>query len=219
MMCMIIGRPKPEIVYTDIAVDNTNATTHTYSGVALGAEKPGRLILVSVADGAVTTAVTVAGVSATLVDSFSGFRNISLWAAVVPTGATGTIVVTQASATFRIFIGVAAAYNLRSTTPIDTATDESNTINTLTVSVNTLANGIAFGATCLGSNVAGPNATWSGLTEDAQLNGPLNGLGDPLDCFSVASLNTTTAQTPRPITATWNLDPIFAKVAIAASFA
>ncbi len=211
MMCMIIGRPKPEIVYTDIAVDNTNATTHTYSGVALGAEKPGRLILVSVANGDVTTAVTVDGVSATLVGSYSGFRNISLWAAVVPTGTTGTIVVTQASATFRIFIGVAAAYNLKSTTPIDTATDESNTINTLTVSVNTQVNGVAFGASLLGTVDPGPDAAWSGLVEGGELTST--------DCFSVASLNTTTAQTPRPITATWNLDPIFAKVAIAASFA
>lgn len=210
MMCMIIGRPKPAIVYTDIAVDNTTTATHTYSGISLGDAASGRLILVAVANGDVTTAVTVAGISASLVDSYGGFRNISLWSAVVPIGTSGTVVVTQAAATFRIFIGVAAAYNLRSTTPIDTATDESNTSNTITVSVNTQENGVAFGATLLGTVDPGPDASWSGLVEGGQITST--------DCFSVASLNTATAQTPRPITATWNLDPIFVKVAIAASF-
>lgn len=212
-MCVIIGKPKPSIVWTDGAVDGTSTATHTYTGISLGAAAAGRAILVGVAGGASTTAVTVAATPATQIVASSGFANISIWLAVVEAGTSGTVVVTQSAADFNIFIGVAAAYNLESTAAIDTAAAQSNTSNVLTVSMNTVSNGVAFGVTFLSTPDAGANATWSGLTENAQIGG-----GSPLSCLSIASLDTTTTETPRGITATWNQTATYSKAAVAASF-
>lgn len=209
-MCVVVGGTTPSITYTDIAVDTASATVHTYTGVSLGTASTRRTIFVGVSGGSSTTGVTIAGVTATSVASVAGFVNMSIWKADVPTGTTGTVVVAQSAADFRIFIGVAAAYHLRNSTATDTASVTSNTSNTLTVSVNTDARGVAFGMAHLNTLDPSPNATWTGLTEGGELTSSF--------CASVATANTATAQTPRSVVATWNHDPAYAKGAIAASF-
>ena len=114
--------------------------TDTFSNVPLGEEHSSRYIVVGVGcevgNIATATAVTVGGISATkLADSGSdAWFSLSMWGASVPSGTTGTVVVTKNG-------GVGAAVSVmglyvKSATPTDTVgnrnTDPSN------VSVNTV---------------------------------------------------------------------------------
>lgn len=96
------------LTYLSSAVDTTNTTAYTYAAVALGTAHFNRRIIVAVlfdaADDSPLASLTVGGVGATLVKSQGS--GVALYIALVPTGTTGDIVVTYASAANRSAIGV-----------------------------------------------------------------------------------------------------------------
>ena len=171
---MAIGGVPPTCSFLQGSMDNTDATTYTFSSQNLGAADARRWIIVCVT--AVTnvarsiSSVTVAGVSAVQLAVSEGsqvFRHISIWAAKVPTGTSGNIVVTWSSGVSRC--GYAAYRLLTDVDPTQqlyaSATDNTLSTNTLSLSINRVSNGIVIAAaTCAGTSAN--SCSWSGVTED-----------------------------------------------------
>ena len=91
-----------EYISTDTS---TLGTTHTFSGVSLGDPSPNRIIIVSVQQSNDNTppSFTIGGVTATqIITKLSGNTRATIYAAAVPSGATGDIVGTGASMALRI---------------------------------------------------------------------------------------------------------------------
>ena len=102
--CVIIGEPKPQITLTNaFSVDAYNVAVHTYTGLSFGAADASRFIIVGVCGGTTLTNVTIGGVTATAVGNISG---TGIFIAALPTGTTGTVVVTLSSATFGVAVCV-----------------------------------------------------------------------------------------------------------------
>lgn len=87
----------PLLTYKGVQSDTSNATSYTFSSLDFGTADSTRMIVVGVTTASVgaISAVDIGGVSATYI---SGSIVKNLWYAGVPSGATGDIVVTCASA-------------------------------------------------------------------------------------------------------------------------
>lgn len=153
------------------SIDDTSGTnTYTFTGVDFGAAASDRYIIIGIINrklgGATSiTGVTIGGETATVLAQISGLTgNVShsgLAIALVPTGATGTVVVNMAHSMLRCTIGVWRATGLSSPTPHDTLTNNSNNPSgTLDVVA-----GCAVGAGGTGSGGA-VSVDWAGLTQD-----------------------------------------------------
>ena len=162
------------------ATSTASTAAHTFSDQALGDADSTRVIAVAVGMGVnaanrTIDSVTVGGADLTkrvgAVASNAGIENFrsEIWSAAIPTGATADIVVTM-SGTIGSNRGVAISVHRLVgnvlAAPNATAEDNDNdgTTDSLTVSVNTEANGYVV---CCGvSFKTAPNtATWSGATE------------------------------------------------------
>lgn len=141
------GIPANEYLFGGSA---TGGTSKTFSSVNLGTEHDSRYIVVgvntSLANSTKTTAVSVAGVSATnVVNQTFGTYHTSMWIAAVPTGTSGDVVVTAAASSYHV-TSVAALY-LSSATP--TATGWSFNDTTVEVDCNvTGPSGVAIAFAC-----------------------------------------------------------------------
>ena len=151
--------------YVGNAVSGANATAYTFSSHALGTAGATRQVVVG-ASGTTSSVIavstlTVAGVSAALVvaSPAAGEGSTELWVAAVPTGTTGDIVVTWASAQARCGIGVWAIF--------DAATGASATAVSvaapLSASLTIPPGGVGIGQAHVAT---GATATWANLTED-----------------------------------------------------
>lgn len=178
-------------------------TTYTFTAAAIGSAAADRCVVVGVGgvNGSSRTisSVTIGGVSATSIAFVEGsgggaFVPSGLFAAVVPTGTTGDVVVTYSGAASRASIGVWAAYNVVAcTTPTDTVTSVANPQTGL---IDISAGGIAIGY----SHVFGagsPTFTWTNLTENFD-----EVVGVSAGSQSGASAQFAGAQTNLAITAT-----------------
>lgn len=138
------GVPANTHLYSNFSV----TTGATFSSVPLGEEHASRYIVVGVnsgnANAAEITGVTVAGVTATKLTETppAAYLHNTLWIAAVPTGTSGSVVITNSSATWNN-TSVMALY-LSSGTPVATANDINGT--TVDVSANvTGPKGVAVG--------------------------------------------------------------------------
>jgi len=191
------GGGSASVAFTDSSIDDTNATTYTFTSQALGTAASNRKIVVAAnahtdlgADPVTVSSMTVAGIAASLVVRHQNAdRTVELWQADVPTGTTGDIVVNlSASSPKRAAIGVWAVYGAQSAAH-DTGTSAANP---LTDTLNIPAGGVAIGA----AQSANSTFTWTNLTED---------FDDTLESFgqhSGASAAFATIQTGLAITAT-----------------
>jgi hypothetical protein len=159
-------------------VDSTNgfvassASPHTSAGMNFGTADPTRkLILVafgtagSVASGN-PSSCTIGGVTATLAASVVISQVWShIWIADVPTGTSGSVVLSGVSGNWVSACALYAVTNLQSSTPTATSTDS---VLPITLGSTTVpANGILVGT--IGSNSAGSvgTASWTGsITQD-----------------------------------------------------
>lgn len=146
----------------------TDLTTYTFSAQNLGTEASDRYIIVGILSrkaGATTTisSVTIGGVSATIVRQRS--NNVTntdvagLAIALVPTGATGDVVVTFGAGMVRCQIGVWRADSLASATPSDA---DDSIAGDPTVALDCPAGGFIIG---VGLTAAASSASWTGITE------------------------------------------------------
>lgn len=191
--------------------NTANQSSYTFTDVALGTAYDDRLIVLAItsvsfgdlanpASDTALTSISVGGVSGTIADQRhfrAGGGRFSLAAityAVVPSGATGDIVVTFERAIANVIVQPYAITGIASATPVAANGSGSNTDATSrSTTVNVNANGIVIGALAGGG---GATATWTGATEDHD-----GGLETSLQ--SAASQQGLSAETPRTVSATF----------------
>lgn len=199
----VTGSRLPRIVFTDFDGSGSDTSTYTFTGKSFGDPSEKRHVIVGFRGTALGSnlnnpnACSIGGVTATLVREGQASTFVQLWIALVPTGETGSVVVSRSGGNMTAgCIVVWAAYDLKSATPVATAYQNvlSSSGNTIDLSLNTPSNGIvvAFAS----SNRSGQTCTWSGLTEDVDER--------PAESAEVfgASAFKVPAATPRAISAT-----------------
>ena len=152
--------------YQTVLGDGTDGTSFTFSSVPFGAAYSGRLVVVAIGARALLTSgritgVTIGGVSATQLVSYSGAGvdgqyPFDIWAATVPSGATGTVAVTYNQTMREAWIAVWSAYDMLAT-PYDTLAV------TTGGGIDTKAGGVLIAAFY---GDADPSHTLTGVTEE-----------------------------------------------------
>lgn len=173
------------------------ASTWTISNVDFGAAATDRVIVVCAGVRSVSSfafdVATIGGVNVQGSELASVYNGASVnyfhsyvFAAVVPTGTTGTI---ELSGTQNMSWGDVSVYRLTgySSTPYDTAVHEQ-----LSTTIDVSTNGFLVG--CGASAPTGPNATMTGLSEDRDV---LTAAND--DVFASGSFTATTPESGRTI--------------------
>lgn len=115
-----VSTTTPAFSYRNTYPSPVNAGTYTFTAADFGTADATRLVIAAISTaGSNPSAVTLGGVSATLtVESSVSNSSAEIWQAIVPTGATGDVVITATSANncvAHIFVGYPA-----STTAVDT---------------------------------------------------------------------------------------------------
>lgn len=178
--------------------DASNSSSYSFTNVDFGEANPNRSIVVVVGTDDGTgegnvSGVTIGGVTATQVVSnnydysFSSRTHCSIWIADVPSGATGTVVVTTDNTTICCGISVYRLNDLASTTAADTA--NSNTSSSTSLDVDVLIDDFIIA----GGMTGGAAASWTGVTEDH--DSAVEGSN-----HSTASHIATSNETPRTVT-------------------
>ena len=165
----VIGGALPvDVTLRDTANATTDATSHTFTGMALGAADTRRYILVGVGYSSLPAGVTVtiAGNTAPLVSgtqAVSGVIRSEMHLLAVPTGTSATIVISKGDAIIP-YIAVWSCL-LPNATAYDTATSASDNPS---LSLNTRRNG-GFAVLAMSNGVDLTGFSWSGVTEDFEV--------------------------------------------------
>ena len=167
----ILRRRVTTIEFGSGSVLNPSATTHTHSGMTLGAADSGRYVIAAIdcrnASAVTVSSLTIAGITATLIYAYQSGGTISgFWVALAPTGTTGDVVITFSGSTSRS--GVSTYRLLTSYDPTsysDAQQDTTATSNHLDITLNVPAMGVALAAFFY-SNSTTATTSWSGLAED-----------------------------------------------------
>lgn len=167
-LIFIGGLPPATVDFLQATVEPNNNSVFTFSGQNFGTENAARYIIVgyAIVGTGSTPSVTIGGVSATLaVSVIQGSSNATgLAIAAVPTGTSGSVVVTLGGGT-----AANCSICVYSTTTLQNATAFNTTTSTSTdpsVTLDIPAKGFAIGIGESNSNTASP--TWSGLTERSE---------------------------------------------------
>lgn len=141
------------VAYLTATTASTGTTTRTYASLSLGNAASNRNIIIAVHSraGGAATAATIGGVTATLHASFTdSFAHLVIFSAVVPSGTTGSAVVTFGSNPEATTVGVWSAYGTLAYST--NATNGAGTTVTLTAPSNAL---VIAGMTQLASPTVG----------------------------------------------------------------
>lgn len=190
--------------FTAHAKDDSDLTTYTFT-LSFGTEAGGRYIVAAIQSRANAarsiSSVSIGGVTATELITVnatgSGADIAALYIALVPTGATGDVVVTFSAAMVRAMCSV---YRVTGCSPAaaDTASDTTFSTADLSASIDCPAGGAIFAAAEVLMSTGTSSNTWTNLTEasDQQsTEAPTMGATSAADAFA-------TAQTGRTITIT-----------------
>lgn len=196
--------PNPITTLTPLLADGIggNNNTYTFTGHGIGTADPTRWIFVMVGTGGVDAGIltsvtcTIGGTSATKIMELSDGvdQHAAIFALLVPTGTTATIVVALSHTTGRIEIQPMAVYTERVG---DIKIVENNSQETANGdSSYTIATDPIGAVIGLFTSQANNSVVWTGLTESIDSN-----TGGEADRFSTAYLQLTN-QTSLPITVT-----------------
>jgi len=208
----------PSVTFADHAVDLTSATTYTFTSRALSTAASSRKIVVAIAGYTGTTtvsSVTVGGVSATLVvqkQVNAASANAELWIAAVPTGTTGTVVVTWGAGRTGCGIGLYAVYGINPTASNTATASDAATAASITASLNIPATGVAI-AVSTSSQAGGVTQSWTNLTKNYDEQMETGSAGYQSGACAVFA----TTQTGLNITSTYSSSATYKNMA-AASF-
>jgi len=215
-LLLLGGTSPPTITLTDTNAALAAANPMSFTGKSFGSTCNNRIISVGTVSenntgSATVTAVTIGGVSATQIATQDVAQDhAAIWAALVPTGTTGTIAVSFSGTN-----GLAGIFVYRicdaSITPTQTATG-SNGNPTSSLTLNVAANGVAMSVVNMRVNSA-TTYSWTGLAKDADLT------ADPNDIYAGAASKTfTTTQTGLSISSTGSQSGSRPSVMVGASF-
>jgi hypothetical protein len=158
------GGAAKSISFIDTAIPTTNLTTYSFTGLDFGAAQDDRYIIGVAVSGTASRSIssaTIGGVTARVVVSATGgsARNAGIIIANVPTGTSGAIAVTWNSGCFHCAIGWWRATGLGSEVEHHFG---SSTADPGTVTINTLAGGIAVAGMI---SASGGTFSWTGASE------------------------------------------------------
>lgn len=215
-----IGGINTRIVVTDARHGlAANQTTYTITGLSFGDEHPRRRIFVGVAvltaTGVEPNSVTIGGVTATKhigqAPPGSTSSTTQIWSALVPTGTTGTVVISVGSGDMDAgSVYVWAAYDLASAAARDTAA-ATLSASGVDLSVDVPAGGFVIAVAAI-NNVNAATFAFSGLTNNSSD-------GTPNFQSAGAAASKVAGGTPMAITATYTISAgTFGPNAVAASF-
>jgi hypothetical protein len=193
----------PSLSFTASFNTSNNYTTTTWTAVAIGAAAPNRFVIVSLHTdpGTVTpTAVTIGGISATLLQANDG---VGLFIALVPTGTTASIAIAFSGASTRHAIGVWSVTGLSRATPSGVKAAGTGLAASCSLA---LPQGAAVVAAV--SHAGGTSVTWTGgLTErfDGANGNVMRMSGASAAGLSAASLTLTASS---PASGAWRIAAI-----------
>ena len=196
MAVIVVGGTVPSCVYCTQNVSSATASSFSFAGQSIGAAPSNgkRIVVVSGILGGVISGVTIAGVTATAVSTVNPY----MYYAAVPTGATGTIVVTSTGASTICTIMVEAIYDLASNVP--RAVSALSVASPAVVSVTVPPRGVAVAVATSGTN---GSYTWNfgGSTVAADYTNTVS-----INNFvrSIAHVVTPTGGSPLSITCTYS---------------
>jgi hypothetical protein len=199
IQAQIIGSKLPSCSYfTTSAQGPFTTSVVTFAGQSIGQSKPSRVVVVGIAylSAAAVASVMVGGISATFLARAGtvGNQPVELWAALVPTGTTATIVVTYAGSTSqRTSISVWSIYDLRTQSPIATAVSVSSPG---TVTVASQPKGIVVSLATTNQNSV--TFTWSEAGEDYETSVTSGGV------ITRSGFHTTTTAMATSLTVTYS---------------
>lgn len=167
------GASPAVLVYRASQTGGSAGATVTMTAVPIGAAESTRVVIVACGkygSGTVHQTVTVGGIAATEIAWIKGaYIAVGLFAAVVPTGTTADVVISNAVNQYGAFAaGVWTAHGLTNgITPDSTATDTTNPLAPATMTKVT--GGIFVGFAFVNTNTA-PTYTGTGVAQDAQID-------------------------------------------------
>jgi hypothetical protein len=147
------------------ASSSTNASSYTFSSQPFGSAASDRIVIVGIAGNSGSSSissVTIGGVNATIVVQSTGSLNIAIAAAAVPTGTTGSVVVTFSVGKSSCGIGIWSATG--QITASGVASGSNVDLSEITISAE--PGGFAIGVAA-NTELEAPAATsWTGASED-----------------------------------------------------
>jgi hypothetical protein len=207
------GSPPPAVAFEGVNNVIDKGNSHTHSGLSFGSAKSDRLLIATLTYDANNIAglgsVTIGGVPATrlvkrLYNQSAGATltpSSEIWAASVPTGTSGSVVlnVNTSGNPWTSSVAIYAATGLRGTTPTATmSSDDVSHFGTLNMSVSVQGGGFAIATAYFEGSGTATSSTWTGATQtffDA-MNNSLGGEGAQSDALasvtSTQTVNTTT---------------------------
>lgn len=207
------GSPPPTCTFTDVSNVLADGNAHTHSGLSFGSAKSDRLLIATLTYNAnnITSlsSVTIGGVSATrlvkrLYNQSAGATltpSSEIWAASVPTGTSGSVVlnVNTSGNLWDSSVAIYAATGLRSATPTAImSSDDVSHSKTLNMSVSVQGGGFAVATAYFEGLGTATSSTWTGATQsffDA-MNNPSGQVGAQSGALasvtSTQTINTTT---------------------------
>ncbi|HCS24243.1 MAG TPA: hypothetical protein PLW48_03785 [Alphaproteobacteria bacterium] len=182
---LLITEEKPAVLqFLGAHGDQGGGSPWTFAGKTLGAAAADRRIMVTVFApststnaGDVITGVTVAGVTAARMGigiSSTGFHNIAVYMAHVPTGTSGDIVVTTSGGRASMSVAWYRVTGLKTFTPYDTKVDNTTSAVTLSVSINALKGGFVLVGAMKQGQTGGVTWTLTGASEDQDSPFPID---------------------------------------------
>ncbi len=170
-------------------------TVYTFSSLTLGTSAADRWVIVGVVCGSAPSGVTVGGVTATNVVQDAGAGSASIWAANVPSGTTGSIVVTTGGDE-EMHVGYWTV-NMPSGTPADTSSGANDFDTTASCTgVDIPANGFSVQCSWGSSTSDQTHSIDSSFTEQAETFVVKNG--------AFSHRETVSAVTGVTVTSTWS---------------
>lgn len=193
----VIGGKRPSIAFMGMLQNlSINQSSYTYNNVPFGGASANRYMLiglVTVTSGPVPNNMTIGGVSGSRHATIqAGALVAQIWGASVPAGESGTVAFSVPSGDMdRSAIYVWSAYDLRSATPVDTATYASTP--PADVSVDVAGNGLVV-AVAVATNVNNVTITFTGVSNDSQTStNPFIHSGGHASQLAAAAPHTITA--------------------------
>ena len=200
-----------DVGFTENRFDEDAHSTYSFTSVSFGTAASDRIVVVAIHWSAVTTtgsisSVTIGGITATEIatatHSVSGATvQCALYAAAVPTGATGDVVVTLNETMDRCSIAAYRMVGASGVTPADTLT---STASPPSGGIDCPAGGAMIGGAAFYEASA---IAWTGITEDLDQ--------DDVIRFGSANLEFAATQTNLTITATPTGTPDYRAMAVA----
>lgn len=162
------------VAYLGFSEDTSNLTTYTFAGEDFGSPSASRRMFVMLSWAAglnmqFPDTITIGGVTAEihdqrgLTDGVDQSLGVAIASAVVPTGSSGSVVVTMDGACFMCAIGVVRTVGYTGEHHFDFGNDTGLTPISISLSLNVLTNGALLGV-YTGSNL-NDAVSWTGITE------------------------------------------------------